>query len=107
MNLGSGLLSIRAYRTSRLPEANTGKAIMKTAAGTLKKLTLELGGNDVAIVMPNTNIDEVAPKIFKAAMFNSGQTCVSIKRVYVHKSQYEDMVENYRKSPVQQQSVMD
>ena len=70
----------------------TGKSIMKTAAGTLKKLTLELGGNDAAIVMPETNVDEVAPKIFKAAMFNSGQTCVSIKRVYVHKSQYEDMV---------------
>ena len=77
--------------------AATGKNIMKSAAGTLKKLTLELGGNDAAIVMPETNIDEVAPKIFSAAMFNSGQTCVAIKRVFVHESQYEDMVEKIGK----------
>ena len=65
---------------------------MRSAAGTLKKLTLELGGNDAAIVMPHTNIDEVAPQIFGSAMFNSGQTCVAIKRVFVHESQYEEMV---------------
>eukprot|EP00944_MAST-04C_sp_MAST-4C-sp1_P000976 g976.t1 len=72
--------------------AATGKNIMRSAAGTLKKLTLELGGNDAAIVMPHTNIDEVAPQIFGSAMFNSGQTCVAIKRVFVHESQYEEMV---------------
>ena len=73
--------------------AATGKNIMKSAAGTLKKLTLELGGNDAAIVMPETNLDEVAPQIFGSAMFNSGQTCVAIKRVFVHESQYEDFVD--------------
>ncbi len=73
--------------------AATGKSIMKSAAGTLKKLTLELGGNDAAIVMPETNLDEVAPQIFGSAMFNSGQTCVAIKRVFVHESQYEDFVQ--------------
>ena len=77
--------------------AATGKNIMQTAAGTLKKLTLELGGNDAAIVMPETNIDEVAPEIFGHAMFNSGQTCVAIKRVFVHESQYEDMVQKIGK----------
>ena len=66
---------------------------MKSAAGTLKKLTLELGGNDAAIVMPETNLDEVTPQIFGSAMFNSGQTCVAIKRVFVHESQYEDFVQ--------------
>ena len=77
--------------------AATGKNIMRSAAGTLKKLTLELGGNDAAIVMPETNIDEVAPQIFGSAMFNSGQTCVAIKRVFVHESQYEEMVKKMGK----------
>ena len=77
--------------------AATGKNIMRSAAGTLKKLTLELGGNDAAIVMPHTNIDEVAPQIFGSAMFNSGQTCIAIKRVFVHESQYEDFVQKMGK----------
>ena len=59
--------------------AATGKNIMQSSAGTLKKITLELGGNDAAIVMPKTDINEVAPQIFGSAMFNSGQTCVAIK----------------------------
>ena len=58
---------------------------------------MELGGNDAAIVMPETNIDEVAPEIFGHAMFNSGQTCVAIKRVFVHESQYEEMVQKIGK----------
>ena len=75
----------------------TGRAIMQECSKTVKKVTLELGGNDAAIVMPNTNIDEVAPKIFFAGMFNSGQTCIAIKRVYVHEDQYEEMVSKISK----------
>lgn len=73
--------------------AATGKKIMATGAPTLKKVTLELGGNDPAIVLPDVEPKEVASKIFNAAMFNTGQVCVAVKRVFVHESKYEGMVE--------------
>jgi len=65
---------------------------MATASATLKKVTLELGGNDPALVLPGTDIKAVAPKIFGKAMMNSGQVCVAIKRVFVHESQYDEML---------------
>jgi len=64
----------------------TGKKVMASAAGTLKRLTLELGGNDAAIVLRDVDPKDVAPKLYAAAMFNAGQTCVAIKRLYVHDS---------------------
>jgi acyl-CoA reductase-like NAD-dependent aldehyde dehydrogenase len=67
----------------------TGTRVMGNAAGTLKRLTLELGGNDAAIVLDDADPKEVAPKIFAAAMMNSGQGCIAIKRVYVHHSIYD------------------
>src|SRR5262245_15311227 len=67
----------------------TGKKVMASAAGTLKRLTLELGGNDAAIVLDDADPKEVAPKIYDAAMAISGQACIAIKRVYVHDSIYE------------------
>ena len=72
--------------------AATGKHIMASAAGTLKKLTLELGGNDPAIVLPGSDISKVAPGVFQRAMYNSGQVCVAIKRLFVHEDQYDEMV---------------
>src|SRR5262249_31571379 len=59
---------------------------MASAAGTLKRLTLELGGNDASIVLRDIDPKHVAPKLYAAAMFNAGQTCVAIKRLYVHDS---------------------
>lgn len=73
--------------------AATGKKIMATGAATLKKVTLELGGNDPAIIMPDVDVSDVAPKIFAGAMMNTGQVCVAIKRVFVHESKYEEMVD--------------
>jgi acyl-CoA reductase-like NAD-dependent aldehyde dehydrogenase len=67
----------------------TGRKVMGTAAGTLKRLTLELGGNDAAIVLGDVDPKEVAPKIYAAAMHNSGQVCLAIKRLYVHDSIYD------------------
>ena len=65
----------------------TGKKVMaKRLAGSLKRLTLELGGNDVAIVLGDIDPKEVAPKIYAAAMANAGQFCIGIKRLYVHDS---------------------
>lgn len=69
----------------------TGKLVMQSAAATLKRLTLELGGNDAAIVMPDADVEAVAPKIFGAAMANAGQVCVAVKRVYAHSSVYDQL----------------
>ena len=59
---------------------------------TLKRVTLELGGNDPAIVCPGVNIKETAPKIAQMALLNSGQICIAIKRVYVHASIYQEFL---------------
>ena len=69
----------------------TGKRIMEAAADNLKRLTLELGGNDAAIVLPDTNVAEAAGKIFATAMINNGQTCAALKRLYVHEDIYDEM----------------
>jgi acyl-CoA reductase-like NAD-dependent aldehyde dehydrogenase len=58
-------------------------------AGTLKRLTLELGGNDAAIVLDDADAKAVAPKIYGAAMGIAGQGCIAIKRVYGHDSIYD------------------
>jgi acyl-CoA reductase-like NAD-dependent aldehyde dehydrogenase len=69
----------------------TGKKIMQSASGNLKRLTLELGGNDAAIVLPDTDVQAAAGKIFATAMINNGQTCAALKRLYVHEDIYDDM----------------
>jgi acyl-CoA reductase-like NAD-dependent aldehyde dehydrogenase len=69
----------------------TGKKVMESAAGSLKRVTLELGGNDAAIVLDDVNPTLVAPKLFAGAMMNSGQVCLAIKRIYVHDSQYDSI----------------
>jgi len=67
----------------------TGKKIMSSAAPTLKPLTLELGGNDPAIMLPDADPDRFAEGLFWGAMINSGQTCGAIKRLYVHDSIFD------------------
>ncbi|HEY7776178.1 MAG TPA: aldehyde dehydrogenase family protein [Kineobactrum sp.] len=71
----------------------TGKKIMQNASVNLKRLTLELGGNDAAIVLPDVDVAAIAPRIFATAMFNNGQTCAALKRLYVHEDIYDDMCE--------------
>lgn len=67
----------------------TGKRVMQSAAHDLKRITLELGGNDAAIVLPDVDLDAVAGQIFMGAFFNSAQICVATKRLYVHEDIYE------------------
>jgi acyl-CoA reductase-like NAD-dependent aldehyde dehydrogenase len=69
----------------------TGKKVMAGAAEMLKRITLELGGNDAGIVLEGSDPKAVAPKIFGAAFQNSGQVCIAMKRVYVHESIYDAM----------------
>ncbi|MDR7104117.1 aldehyde dehydrogenase family protein [Croceicoccus sp. BE223] len=70
----------------------TGRKVMESAAGNLKRLTLELGGNDAAIVLPDVDVDAVAEKLFWAAFANSGQVCVAAKRLYVHDDVYDEVL---------------
>lgn len=73
--------------------SETGRKVMAGAAETIKRITLELGGNDAAIVMPGADPDAVAPGIFGAAFMNAGQVCLAVKRVYVHNSIYDAVVD--------------
>ena len=70
----------------------TGKRVMESAAGNLKRMTLELGGNDAAIVLDDVDVEAIAEPLFWAAFTNSGQVCVAAKRIYVHESIYDDML---------------
>lgn len=67
----------------------TGKKVMASAAGTLKRVTLELGGNDAAIVLDDADPVEIAPKLYGAAFLNAGQLCIAIKRIYAPKAIYD------------------
>ncbi len=70
----------------------TGKRVMASAAGSLKRVTLELGGNDAGIVLDDVDVKAVAPGIFMGAFFNSGQVCIALKRLYVHEKVYDALV---------------
>nr|WP_294544476.1 aldehyde dehydrogenase family protein [uncultured Rhodopila sp.] len=69
----------------------TGRKVMASAAETLKRITLELGGNDAAVVLDDAVPATVAKGIFSGAFQNSGQVCLAIKRVYVHESIYDSL----------------
>lgn len=71
----------------------TGKKVMASAAANMKRLTLELGGNDAAIVLNDVDPKEIAPRLFHAAFANSGQVCQAIKRLYVHEDVYEPLLD--------------
>ncbi len=73
----------------------TGKRVMAACAGTLKRLTLELAGNDAAIVCPDVDIATVAAKVAGGSFFNAGQVCVAAKRVYVHEDIYDVFLERF------------
>jgi acyl-CoA reductase-like NAD-dependent aldehyde dehydrogenase len=87
----------------------TGKKVMAAAAKTVKRVTLEMGGNDPAIVLPDADIAKVAPMVamvcllraqnltetdlmLQGAFFNTSQVCIASKRIYVHSSMYDDFL---------------
>jgi acyl-CoA reductase-like NAD-dependent aldehyde dehydrogenase len=72
---------------------STGKAVAIAGAADLKRVTLELGGNDAAILLDDIDVEHVTAGVFAAAFQNSGQVCSAIKRVYVPESHYDDVVE--------------
>ncbi|AXL11566.1 aldehyde dehydrogenase family protein [Microbacterium foliorum] len=71
----------------------TGRRIIESSAGNLARLTLELGGNDAGIVLPGTDVTAIAEDLFWGAFINTGQTCAALKRLYVHDSVYDEVVD--------------
>ncbi len=70
---------------------DTGKKIMQSASGNLKRITLELGGNDPAVVLPDVDPKAVVKDLFWSAFQNSAQFCVAAKRMYIHEDIYDDL----------------
>lgn len=69
----------------------TGKKIMMSASETMKRLTLELGGNDAGIVLPDADPETIAEGLFWGGFINNGQTCAAMKRLYVHESIHDEV----------------
>lgn len=67
----------------------TGKKVLASTAEGLKRSTLELGGNDAALVLDDADVDAIAPAVFRAATLNAGQICLAAKRVYAPASLYD------------------
>ena len=69
----------------------TGRHVMRSAADTIKRVTLELGGNDPAIVLPDVDAKAIAPELFWAAFQNNAQFCNVSKRLYIHEDVYDEV----------------
>ncbi|WP_425409856.1 aldehyde dehydrogenase family protein [Hyphococcus sp.] len=72
---------------------STGRRVMASAASNIKRVSLELGGNDAAIVLDDIDPKLAAEKVYHGAMTNAGQICVAIKRAYVPEGIYDEFCE--------------
>ncbi|KPK05794.1 MAG: aldehyde dehydrogenase [Anaerolineae bacterium SG8_19] len=70
----------------------TGKKVAQSTASNLSRITLELGGNDAAIVLADIDPKQVVAAIFEGAFSQNGQACIAIKRLYVHEDIHDEMV---------------
>jgi acyl-CoA reductase-like NAD-dependent aldehyde dehydrogenase len=75
----------------------TGRKVMQSAGAGLKRVTLELGGNDAAIVMNDVDPVATAKRVYDGAMANAGQICVAVKRAYVHEDMYDEFCDELAK----------
>jgi acyl-CoA reductase-like NAD-dependent aldehyde dehydrogenase len=92
-HLGARLVAHPAVsKVSFTGSIEAGRRVASSAAGDLKRVTLELGGNDAAIVLDDADPAVVAQSIFDAAFMNNGQVCSAIKRVYAPESLHDDLV---------------
>jgi phenylacetaldehyde dehydrogenase len=71
----------------------TGMKVVQASAGNLSRLTLELGGNDAGIVLPDADPEKIAEGLFWGAFINNGQTCAALKRLYVPDGIYDQVIE--------------
>jgi acyl-CoA reductase-like NAD-dependent aldehyde dehydrogenase len=74
-----------------------GLALRAASAGRVVPINLELGGNDPAYVRPDADLKYVAAQLVDGAIFNSGQSCCAVERVYVHESVYDEFIEELQK----------
>lgn len=89
-DLGAALTAHKDIaKVSFTGSTETGRKVFGSAAAGLKRLTLELGGNDAALMLDDADLDAAVPQIFRCAMANSGQVCMAIKRLYVPEALYE------------------
>ena len=96
-DLGAALTAHEAFgKIMFTGSTRTGKAIVAASADNLPRLTLELGGNDPGIVLPDVDPQAIAQDLFWGAFINTGQTCAALKRLYVHDDVYDDVVEALR-----------
>jgi len=86
---------------------------MMSAAKTLKRVTLELGGNSACVVCPDVDVEKIAFGLALGAFFNSGQLCIATKRFYVHKDIYKEtleavtkVVKSWKVGPTSEEGVM-
>lgn len=79
----------KVRKVSFTGSTSIGKRIMAGAAEDLKRVTLELGGNDAAIVLEDADAEKIAESLFMSAFYHSGQICCGIKRLYVHDKLYD------------------
>lgn len=87
--------------------AATGKKIMAACAPTLKRLTLELAGNDAAIVCPDVDIVQAVEQTATGSFFNAGQMCVATKRIYVHEDIYDTFLAKFRDEVKDKYQIVD
>ncbi|MFC7582360.1 aldehyde dehydrogenase family protein [Nonomuraea antimicrobica] len=71
----------------------TGRRVAAAAADDLKRLTLELGGNDPAVILDDADPEQIADRLFWGAFGNNGQICLAVKRVYAPERLHDDLVE--------------
>ncbi|KAJ3498994.1 hypothetical protein NLG97_g699 [Lecanicillium saksenae] len=74
----------------------TGKKVGASAAETLKRVNLELGGNDAAIVTADFDVAEAAAMVARSTFAHSGQICIATKRIYVHESVFEEFMQHFK-----------
>ncbi len=96
--VGSALVKDRRVRkVAFVGSTETGRAVMADAASHLASVTLELGGNDAALVLDDAELDEPAiQRIVSGAFADAGQICFAIKRLFVHESRYDELVEKLK-----------
>ncbi|UOQ61282.1 aldehyde dehydrogenase family protein [Leucobacter rhizosphaerae] len=96
--VGAGDLGARIVESEKVDKimftgsTRTGKKIVEASSGNLKRLTLELGGNDAGIVLDDVDPKAIAEGLFWGAFINTGQTCAALKRLYVPDAIYDEVV---------------
>ncbi|MGF1698560.1 NAD-dependent succinate-semialdehyde dehydrogenase [Vibrio lamellibrachiae] len=100
--IGSTLMSSKVIRkVSFTGSTRTGKHLMRQAADTVKKLSLELGGNAPFIVFDDADLDEAVAGAMASKFRNTGQTCVCVNRFYIHDSVYQTFTDKLAKAVAQ------